>query len=412
MEVRLGSCSSMTTLMVQASTLLWLSGCFSGFMAIMLCFGGMSSKWSSHQALPPIAPIPKPYSAFCKDIYESDDEDNFRLDGEGKKNKKRDILLRMDRRSETRSPGNLGLVIDLENGILFPPVLCLALTIFHGTGGGNIQPPTSNQSIRLCPRNIVYLYSWKTLRRTYLTVVGRLMVAANWSLQRLCLLRGLCRPGAVFKDFFGCKLAPKDRSILSCGPFSPHVQCNFVGAADIDFKSDQFRHGVILSKRLHDGLKSKMRSHISVGRDEMKRLGKLCPSLRPSVLSPTGTPAATKEMNLDEGGDDATSPLITTPLSSKVVVLSLVFLLLPSPVQIKRWMMMFLCCTTTNANMLIPMLRPKLLLIPFFDHAPATVIVDEVPDSIISPKLPATIPVVPAAAPETLTISGAIIFLG
>ena len=59
----------------------------------------------------------------------------------------------------------------------------------------------------------------------------------------------------------------------------------------------------------------------------MKRLGKLCRSLRPSVLSRTGAPAAMEEMNLDEGGDDATSPLITTPLSSEVVVLSLVMTL-------------------------------------------------------------------------------------
>ena len=76
-----------------------------------------------YEHFPHIAPIPKPYSAFCKDIYESDDEDNFRLDGEGKKNKKRDILLRMDRRSETRSPGNLGLVIDLEKEFCFRPYM-------------------------------------------------------------------------------------------------------------------------------------------------------------------------------------------------------------------------------------------------------------------------------------------------
>ncbi|GFZ05034.1 hypothetical protein Acr_17g0006060 [Actinidia rufa] len=74
--------------------------------------------------------------------------------------------------------------------------------------------------------------------------------------------RRLKHPPPMYKESFGYKLLSKERTLLSCCPFSPLVHCNFVGEADIAFKRGQLQRCKVFTSRRKAGLDGKVAGFI------------------------------------------------------------------------------------------------------------------------------------------------------
>ena len=62
----------------------------------------------------------------------------------------------------------------------------------------------------------------------------------------------------IYKESFGYKLSPKERTLLSRSSFSPFVRCNFIGESDTAFKTGQLQRGEVLTLRHKAGLDGKV----------------------------------------------------------------------------------------------------------------------------------------------------------